>query len=74
VTTQWHDGTALGCIGRCQDCGYAIQLRRVQESNPHPHEEDWWMHFGYANHPAELMPGVGAYYDDLIAQRLSESE
>lgn len=68
------DGTALGCIGRCKRCGRAIQLRRTtmfnwDDKTIAPGEHDAWAHFVTTDHAAELSPGVGAYYDELLASR-----
>lgn len=53
------EGTALGCIGRCKECGKAIQLRRsIGEFYYGLVEMDEWAHFTNSDHPAVLSPGV----------------
>lgn len=56
------DGTALGCIGLCEVCGKAIQLRRTalflwDEKRIVPGDRDAWGHFANTDHAAVLNPG-----------------
>lgn len=75
--TEFRDGTSLGCIALCAGCGYAIQLRRVHRIVSGALADcDDWQHFRMpiTPHTAEPKPEVGAYYDDLIAERRGDNQ